>query len=405
MRRPAGPFVRAKYVIVLGIRPDIINYEPLVRRLRGRNADLKIVHTGQHYSYFFDGLFFDQLGFPKPDYHLGVGSGTQAEQLAELAKKFEAVLAKERPDLVFSFSDANPALAGIVASKMGVKVVHLEAGMRSGDWRMPEEKNRRLLDSISDYLFTPTRGTEANLLGEGIARHRIHRIGKPIYEVLTDFAGRIDKSPVLDELGVERGGYFLATAHRPENVGSRRPLSSILGALGELGRTYGAPVVFPAHPRTQESIRRLGVRVPRGVRMTDPVGFLEFSKLEKNAMCCVTDSGTVQEDSCIFKVPCVTARISTERPETVEAGSNIVAGVVRSHIVEAARIVLGRDRRAWRNPYGRPDCSARVVRALERIDSEVRSPKVWWDHPRAGSGSETSRYRARWRDPAVPDGI
>ncbi|MCH7826367.1 MAG: UDP-N-acetylglucosamine 2-epimerase, partial [Bacteroidetes bacterium] len=159
--------MQAKYLIVLGIRPDIINYQALVKEFKRKKIDFSIVHTGQHYSYFFDGLFFKQLDFPKPDYHLKIGSGTQAQQLGKLFQKFEKVLLKEKPDLVFSFSDANPALSGILASKMGIKVAHLEAGMRSYDWRMQEEKNRRLLDSISDYLFTPTSSTKQNLIDEG----------------------------------------------------------------------------------------------------------------------------------------------------------------------------------------------------------------------------------------------
>ena len=179
--------MKAKYLIVLGIRTDIINYQPLVNEFKRKKIDFKIVHTGQHYSYFFDGLFFKQLNFPKPDYHLKIGSGTQAQQLGKLVQKFEKVLLKEKPDLVFSFSDANPALSGIVASKMGIKVAHIESGLRSYDWRMQEEKNRRLLDSISDYLFTPTSYSKQNLIDEGISSHRIFKVGKPIFEVLENF--------------------------------------------------------------------------------------------------------------------------------------------------------------------------------------------------------------------------
>lgn len=394
----------AKYVIVLGIRPDIINYQPLVKRLAREGADFRIVHTGQHYSYFFDKLFFEQLDFPKPDYHLRVGSGSQAHQLAKMVSKFEKVLLAEKPDLVFSFSDANPALSGIVASKMGIKVVHLEAGMRSYDWRMPEEKNRRLMDSISDYLFTPTEGTKKNLLAEGVSRHRIYRIGKPVFEVLHNFTRQIDSSSILEDVDVSRGEYFLATAHRPENVGFKRPLSNILGALGEVGRRHGKPVIFPIHPRTRESIQRFRLRIPKAIRLLDPLGFIEFSKLEKNAFCCVTDSGTVQEDACIFKVPCVTARISTERSETVEVGSNIVAGMNKRHIVDAVETMLNR-RSDWRNPYGRPDCSRRMVDVLRRLDAEICAPKVWWDHTSIKRGDSMSAYWKEWRDVTEPDCI
>jgi len=392
-----------KYLIVLGIRPDIINFHPYVKELKKRKADFVIVHTGQHYSYFFDKLFFEQLNFPKPDYHLKVGSGTQAQQLGTLVQRFEKVLLKEKPDLVFSFSDANPALAGIVASKIGIKVAHLEAGMRSYDWRMPEEKNRRLLDSISDYLFTPTSGTKQNLLDEGIPSHRIFQVGKPIYDVLVDFKEKIDRNEILDKIAIEKKGYFLVTAHRPENVGFKKPLKNILYALEEISKKYEKPIIFPIHPRTRKSIKKFGLRISKSIKLFDPVGFLEFSKLEKNAFCCVTDSGTVQEDSCIFKVPCVTIRISTERTETVQVGSNIVAGLNRKHIVEAVDKMVNR-KTNWRNPYGKPESAKKTIKILEEMKKEILSPKVWWDHPKIKKSYSISSYQKKWKNELIPDG-
>ena len=358
-----------KYLIVLGIRPDIINLYPLVKEIQRRKGNCTIVHTGQHYSYFFDKLFFEQLKFPKPNYHLKIGSGTQAQQMAALVERFEKVLLKEKPDLVFSFSDANPALSGIVASKMGIKVAHLEAGMRSYDWRMPEEKNRRLMDSISDYLFTPTSGTRKNLLEEGIPSHRIFQIGKPIWDVLYLFRHQIDENNIMEKLGVEKDGYFLVTAHRPENVGVKTPLKNILGTLETIYKKYGKRVIFPIHPRSRASIKSFGLKVPEGTTLMDPLGFLEFSKLEKNAFCCVTDSGTVQEDTCIFKVPCVTMRISTERAETVEIGSNIVAGLNKKHILESVDIMVNK-KRNWKHPYGTPDSAKKTIDVLEKRKKE-----------------------------------
>ncbi|MFB5637520.1 MAG: non-hydrolyzing UDP-N-acetylglucosamine 2-epimerase [Nitrosarchaeum sp.] len=396
--------MQAKYLIVLGIRPDIINYQPLVNEFKRKKINFKIVHTGQHYSYFFDGLFFKQLNFPKPDYHLKIGSGTQAHQLGKLVQKFENVLLKEKPDLVFSFSDANPALSGIVASKMGIKVAHLEAGMRSYDWRMQEEKNRRLLDSISDYLFTPTSSTKKNLISEGIPQHRIFQVGKPIFEVLENFKEKIDENKILDELKISKKNYFLVTAHRPENVGVKRPLGNILNALEEIYKKYEKPIIFPIHPRTRASIKKFGLKVPKGVKLLDPVGFLEFSKLEKNAFCCVTDSGTVQEDTCIFKVPCVTMRISTERSETIDVGSSIAAGVNKVHIVDAVNKMVNR-KPNWKNPYGKPDFSKKMVKILEKLDKEICSPKVWWDHPKINSSKSISEYKTKWKNSSIPDEI
>ena len=389
-------------MVVLGIRPDIINLYPIVKELQKRKCDYTIVHTGQHYSYFFDKLFFEQLNFPKPDYHLKIGSGTQAQQMAALVERFEKVLLKEKPDLVFSFSDANPALSGIVASKMGIKVAHLEAGMRSYDWRMPEEKNRRLMDSISDYLFTPTSGTRQNLLNEGIPSHRIFQVGKLIVDVLEHFKEEIGKDKILEKLGIEKKEYFLVTAHRPENVGLKTPLKNILESLGELYKTYGKIVIFPIHPRSRAGIKKFKLQVPEGVRLMDPLGFLEFSKLEKNAFCCVTDSGTVQEDSCIFKVPCVTMRISTERSETVEVGSNIVAGLNKKHILEAVHKMVNK-KTNWKNPYGKPNCAKKTMEILEDREKEILSPKVWWDHPKIKKSYSISSYANKWKNPLLPD--
>jgi len=391
-----------KYLIVLGIRPDIINFHPIIKELKKRKCNYTVVHTGQHYSYFFDELFFKQLNFPKPNYHLKVRSGTQARQLSTLVSRFEKVLLKEKPDLVFSFSDANPSLSGIVASKMGIKVAHLEAGMRSYDWRMPEEKNRRLMDSISDYLFTPTIGTEQNLLDEGISPHRVFRVGKLIYDVLEDFKKEIDSNNILEKFGVDKKEYFLVTAHRPENVGIKTPLKNILEALGELHKKYEKPVIFPIHPRTLKSIKKFRLKIPKGIRFFDPVGFLEFSKLEKNAFCCVTDSGTVQEDSCIFKVPCVTMRISTERSETVEVGSNIVAGLNSKHIIEAVNKMVNK-KPDWKNPYGKPNSAKKTIKILEERKNEILSPKVWWDHPVIKKSFSISSYRNKWKNPLFPD--
>ena len=392
-----------KYMIVLGIRPDIINYQPIVNELDKRRCNYTIVHTGQHYSYFFDGLFFKQLKFPKPDYHLKVGSGTQAQQLGTLIQRFEKVLLKERPDLVFSFSDANPALSAIVASKMGIKIAHLESGMRSYDWRMPEEKNRRLVDSISDYLFTPTSITKQNLLREGHPPHKIFRVGKPVYDVLNNFKEEIEQNKILEKLQLEKKDYFLVTAHRPENVGVKRPLKNIIQALNELHKKYEKDVIFPIHPRTRKSIKQFDIKLSKGIRLLNPIGFLEFSKLEKNAFCCVTDSGTVQEDSCIFKVPCVTVRISTERAETVSVGSNIVAGLNKKHILKAVDVMVNK-KNVWKNPYGRPNSAEKTVEILEKKEKEILKPKVWWDHPKVQRSHEISLYKNKWRDPLFPDG-
>jgi len=392
-----------KYMIVLGIRPDIINYQPIVKELEKRKKETVIVHTGQHYSYFFDELFFKQLKFPKPNYHLKIGSGTQAQQLGKLVQKFEKVLIKEKPDIVFSFSDANPALSAIVATKMGIKVAHLEAGMRSYDWRMQEEKNRRIVDSFADYLFTPTVNTKNNLLKEGISSHRIFRVGKPIYDVINNFKEEIDQNEILEKWGIEKKNYFLVTAHRPENVNFEKPLRNIINALETIYKKYQKQIIFPIHPRTRKSLKKFGIKVSKGIRLFDPVGFLEFSKLEKNAFCCVTDSGTVQEDSCIFRVPCVTMRISTEREETIQVGSNIVAGLNKNHIVKAVDSMINK-KTNWKNPYGKPDSAKKTIKILEEKKDEILKPKIWWDHPKINKSYSISSNVKKWKNPLLPDG-
>jgi UDP-N-acetylglucosamine 2-epimerase (non-hydrolysing) len=258
------------------------------------------------------------------------------------------------------------------------------------------------MDSISDYLFTPTSGTKQNLLDEGIPSHRIFQVGKLIVDVLEHFKEEINKDRILEKLGIEKKEYFLVTAHRPENVGVKTPLKNILESLGELYKTYGKIVIYPIHPRSRASIKKFKLQVPDGVRLMDPLGFLEFSKLEKNAFCCVTDSGTVQEDACIFRVPCVTIRISTERSETVEVGSNIVAGLNKKHILEAVHKMVNK-KTNWKNPYGKPNCAKKTMSILEDREKEILSPKVWWDHPKIKKSYSISSYANKWKNPLLPD--
>jgi len=387
----------------LGIRPDIINLHALIKELKRVRARNIIVHTGQHYSFYFDKVFLDELKYPKPNYHLKIGSGTQAQQTARLFERFDKVLEKEKPDIVFSFSDANPALSGIVASKKDIKVAHLEAGMRSYDWRMPEEKNRRLLDSISDYLFTPTKETRQHLLDEGILPHKIFVVGKLIVDVLHDNMEKIKKNNILEILKLEKDDYFLATVHRVENVSVKQPLQNIFNAFDKLYKIYGKKIIIPIHPRTLKNIKKFGLQIPKGVIIIDPLGFFEFVQLEKNTFCNITDSGTVQEESCIFKVPCVTTRVSSERSETQEIGSNIIAGLNTSHIVKAVQKMVNR-RRNWKNPYGGPGCAQKIVKTLQKHEKEILTPKVWWNHPKITKSYSISAYLHKWKNPYLPDG-
>ena len=366
-----------KIAYCLGIRPDFIINSILIEMLDDwLKENFILVHTGQHYSYNMDKIFFEELGIRNPNYHLGIGSGAQGYQTGETIRKSEEVFIKENPDLVLGFSDGNPVLSCIAATKLKIKVAHIEAGFRSWDWRMPEEKNRRLIDSISDIFFVPTTLAQENLIREGVSETKIFITSKLIVEVLEKYKRQIDDSKILEKLHIKEGEYFLVTGHRPENVENKTYMSNILKALKIIYEKYSFPLIFPAHPRTQAAIKRFNLEVPKGVRIMDYLGFFDFSKLEKNAFCIITDSGTVQEDGCWFKVPCVTFRISTERPETEYVGSNIVCGLDTEDIVDSVDMMVD-EKRDWNCPYYL-GAAKKIISVLKMKEDEIKSKKVWW---------------------------
>lgn len=302
--------------IVLGTRPEIIKMSPVIRECEEKGLDYFILHTGQHYSYEMDRVFFDELELPQPKYNLDVGSGTHAEQTGRIMIGVEKVLMKERPDIVLVQGDTNTTLSGaLAAAKLQIKVGHVEAGLRSFDRRMPEEINRVLTDHISDYLFAPTEKARQNLLREGLDGSRIYVTGNTIVDaVYQNLEIAKKKVNVLKDLGLKSEGYFLVTAHRQENVDVKERLKGILKGLELIHQEFSMPVVFPIHPRTRRRIEEFGLSLD-GIEVINPLGFLEFLQLEANARLVLTDSGGVQEETCILKVPCVTLRDNTERPE------------------------------------------------------------------------------------------
>ncbi len=299
-----------------------------------------------------DRLFFEELELPDPDYNLDVGSGTHAGQTAKIMTGVEDVLAKESPDIVLVQGDTNTVMAGaLAASKLHMRVGHVEAGLRSFNRQMPEEINRVVTDHISDYLFAPTENARKNLLAEGIADKKICVTGNTIVDAVyqnLDIAKK--KGNVLKDLDLEPREYFLVTAHRQENVDNRARLKEIMKGLHEVQKEFSLPVVFPVHPRTEKRINELGVGVD-GLNLTKPFGFLEFLQLESQAKLVLTDSGGVQEETCVLGVPCATMRYDTERPETLDVGSNILVGADAERILEGVRLATARTR-AWENPYG-----------------------------------------------------
>jgi UDP-N-acetylglucosamine 2-epimerase (non-hydrolysing) len=349
-----------KIGIVLGTRPEIIKMSPVIYDCKRRGLDYFVLHTGQHYSYKMDKVFFEELDLPQPRYNLDVGSGSHAEQTGKIMTGVEKVLIEYKPDVILVQGDTNTVMASaLAASKLHIKVGHVEAGLRSFDMKMPEEINRIVADHISDYLFAPTEIAKSNLLKEGLTENKIFVTGNTIVDSVyqnLDISRR--KTNILKELGIKPKEYFLATAHRAENVDNRERLEEIIKGLEMIGREFSLPVVFPIHPRTVRMVESFGFKL-NGVKTINPVGFLEFLQLEANARLALTDSGGVQEETCILGVPCVTIRDNTERPETLNVGSNILVGAKAEKMLEGARKMLDQSK-VWKNPFGN-GASARCI--------------------------------------------
>lgn len=317
-----------KVAVIVGTRPEIIKMSPVIRELESRGGDYYVLHTGQHYSYNMDRLFFEDLELPQPDYKLDIGENyhTQGAQTGEMIKAMEKIFMDDRSDAVLVEGDTNTVLAGAIsASKLHIKVGHVEAGLRSWDRNMPEELNRIMTDHISDYLFAPTETSRMNLLREGIEEDKIFVTGNTIVDAVyqnLEIARR--KSKIFEELAVEKGKYIVITAHRQENVDDPARLKNIVEILNSLE----IPAVFPMHPRTKKRLAENGYRIDNpNLKVIEPLGYLDFLLLLSGARLVLTDSGGLQEETNILHVPCFTLRDNTERPETVTAGSNIVVGV------------------------------------------------------------------------------
>ncbi|HDQ05514.1 MAG TPA: UDP-N-acetylglucosamine 2-epimerase (non-hydrolyzing) [Candidatus Bathyarchaeota archaeon] len=353
-----------KTAIILGTRPEIIKMSPVIQELQRQELDYFILHTGQHYSYSMDRLFFEELNLPEPKYNLDVGSGSHAEETAKMLTGVEKVLLEEKPDVVLVEGDTNSVLAGALAAvKLGVNVGHVEAGLRSYDRGMPEETNRVLTDHMSDFLFAPTESARRNLLREGIADSKIFVTGNTIVDVAVQNSGLLNSlSNTLNDMNVEGKDYFLVTAHRQENVDDRERFQGILDGLKLIRDEFGIPLIYPVHPRAKKKMNTFALK-PEGVTLIEPVGYLHFLRLESKAKLILTDSGGIQEEACILGVPCVTLRDNTERPETLEVGSNVLAGTRPEEIVKATRLMLDRSK-GWKNPFGDGKAGKTIVKIL-----------------------------------------
>lgn len=353
------------FAIVLGTRPEIIKLSPIIRECERRSIDYFILHTGQHYSYSMDKIFFEQLELSDAKYNLDIGSSSHGEQTGKMLVGIEKILQNEEPDIVLVQGDTNTVLAGaLAASKLGIKVGHVEAGLRSYDRRMPEEINRVLADHCSDYLFAPTEKSKHILLEEGIWNDKIFVTGNTIVDAVCKNV-KIAESTVnvLKELHLKPKGYFLLTLHRQENVDDKERFEGILKGLELISNEFGLPIIFPIHPRAKKRMTEFNI-LSKDIILIEPIDFLRFLQLEKNAMLVLTDSGGVQEETCILKVPCVTMRDSTERPETLEVGSNILAGTDPEKILECTKKMTIK-RNNWINPFGNGKSSEKIIDILE----------------------------------------
>jgi UDP-N-acetylglucosamine 2-epimerase (non-hydrolysing) len=311
---------------------------PVLRALRARlEVRQVLVHTGQHYDANMSGTFFDQLGLPLPDHNLEVGSGSHAKQTAEVMTRFEPVLLAERPDMVLVYGDVNSTVAAsVVATKLGIPVGHVEAGLRSFDRAMPEEINRLLTDQISNVLFTPSVDGDVNLLREGVAPEKIWLVGNVMIDTLIRLLPQA-REPSVPNLPAE---FVLVTLHRPSNVDDPYMLEALVRALARTSRTL--PVIFPVHPRTRQKIAQFGLQeAARGLFLTEPLGYLEFLWLQSHAAVVVTDSGGIQEETTYLRVPCLTMRTTTERPITIEIGTNVLVGTDTARMEQEIGKVLG----------------------------------------------------------------
>lgn len=334
---------------IFGTRPEIIRLS-LIIKILDRHAEHVTVHTGQNYHTGLSDIFFDQLGIRQPDVCLNIRSGNFAEQAGQILSFVDRELERHKPDKVLILGDTNSALSAIVAARRGIPVYHMEAGNRCYDDRVPEEINRRLIDHASTFLMPYTHNSKENLVREGIGAERIFVTGNPIYEVLKHYEGQIDTCGAVEKYKLSRRSYFLVTLHRAENVDLPDRLSRIFEGLGKIAEKYEKPVVISMHPRTAEKLKAFDIDPPQDkFTILDPLGFFDFVNLQQNAFAVLSDSGTVQEECSIFGIPNVTLRDVTERPETIECGSNIISGSEPQSIERCVGLAIA-EKPAWRAP-------------------------------------------------------
>jgi UDP-N-acetylglucosamine 2-epimerase len=356
-----------KVMTIVGTRPEVIRLSRVIPRL-DETVEHVLVHTGQNYDYLLNQVFFDELALRAPDHYLKVGTSSLGHVLGDTLIKAEAVLAEERPDAVLVLGDTNSCIAAVMAKRMRIPVYHMEAGNRCFDENVPEETNRRLVDHVADFNLVYTEHARRNLLAEGLHPRRIMLTGSPMREVLEHYRPQIDASDVLARLGLEAGGYIVASSHREETVDDPNRLASLLDSLRAVRDRSGVPILVSTHPRTRQRLEALAAADLDGIAFHEPFGLLDFAHLQMHALCTLSDSGTISEESAILGFPAVTLRDSIERPESLDAGSIVTTGVDPVVVCDGVELVT-RQRRQGDLPdrpaeYDIANCSQRVVNAI-----------------------------------------
>ncbi|VAX34862.1 UDP-N-acetylglucosamine 2-epimerase [hydrothermal vent metagenome] len=358
-----------KIISVVGARPNFMKIAPIVEHIKKKRSFQHIlVHTGQHYDRKMSKSFFDDLGIPKPDIDLGVGSSTHANQTAQVMVKFEEILFAHQPDLVLVVGDVNSTMAcSIVASKLNIPVAHVEAGLRSFDRTMPEEINRLITDSISNILFTTCRDADRNLKKEGVPAKKIFFVGNVMIDTLIKNKKKTASSTVLKTMGLKKQEYVLVTLHRPSNVDNVQSLNNLMDIFANLQKR--TKIIFPVHPRTRKQLIEFGclekAKALPNLTFTDPLGYLDFLKLMLNCKMVLTDSGGIQEETSFLKIPCLTLRENTERPITTTLGTNYLVGMKKNKIIKIANQILdGKYKKGKAIPYWDGKAAQRIVNVL-----------------------------------------
>lgn len=371
---------KLKVMTVVGTRPEIIRLSEVIKAC-DRYFTHILVHTGQNYDYTLNQIFFEDLGVPEPDYYLDAVGKDLGETMGNIIAKSYDVIAREKPDALLILGDTNSALAAIPAKRLKVPIFHMEAGNRCFDENVPEETNRRIVDHISDINLPYTEHSRRYLLSEGIKKERIYVTGSPMKEVLSKNMDKIENSNVLNELGLEPGKYILVSAHREENVDIEDHFYSLMNAINEVADTYGMPVIYSTHPRSLKRITDRGFKFRDNVTNSKPFGFFDYNKLQKNAYCVLSDSGTLSEESSMLKFPGVLIRTSTERPEVIDKGSIVIGGIDTDNILSALRLSVAmfeaKETVAEVPDYQDDNVSVKVVKIIESYTKIIN--KLVWD--------------------------